>query len=153
MVTFHVMHDETPMEGAAVMCPADTMMTDVDGQAGMPMEVGTHSFSVSMAGYEDYTGTFDVVDDAVDVMISMVGMDQLDASSFSLYPNPTSGILNITKEGNYRITVVNAVGKIIVTKQANDNTTIDLQNASEGIYFIRLQDGNKVETQRFIINR
>src|SRR6056297_3662231 len=106
-----------------------------------------------MDGYPDATGTFDVVDGPVTVPVNMVGINGIATANLKLYPNPNKGTFHIEVNGTYNITVMNAIGRTIHTEKVNGQATIDMNNASEVIYFIKLQDGNKVETQRFIISR
>ncbi len=66
------------------------------------------------------------------------------------YPNPTSGLLNVTLEGftdkDLTIDVVNVVGEVVREKQVyhNDNESIilDLSNLKSGTYFVRLLTSN-----------
>ncbi|HKK60583.1 MAG TPA: C25 family cysteine peptidase [Salinivirga sp.] len=154
MVTFEVTADGAAAEGATITCPGmDPMTTDVDGHASMEMQTGTHEYTVTMDGYPDATGTFDVVDGPVTVPVNMVGINGIATANLKLYPNPNKGTFHIEVNGTYNITVMNAIGRTIHTEKVNGQATIDMNNASEGIYFIKLQDGNKVETQRFIISR
>ncbi|HKK60524.1 MAG TPA: carboxypeptidase regulatory-like domain-containing protein, partial [Salinivirga sp.] len=154
MVTFEVTADGAAAEGATITCPGvDPMTTNVDGEASMEMQSGEHEYTVSMDGYPDATGTFDVVDGPVTVPVNMVGINGIATANLKLYPNPNKGTFHIEVNGTYNITVMNAIGRTIHTEKVNGQATIDMNNASEGIYFIKLQDGNKVETQRFIISR
>ena len=64
----------------------------------------------------------------------------------SIYPNPTSNLLNITYNSNEAvdISIVNVLGQEIVRIKATNNskgiqyTQIDLSSIDKGIYFIRL---------------
>ncbi|MEC4005452.1 T9SS type A sorting domain-containing protein [Flavobacterium sp. SUN052] len=68
----------------------------------------------------------------------------LDSSTFSIYPNPTSGIFNIKFNStfeNYTITIRNYLGQIV--KQENISTTNIYTNSIEtqsGFYFIELKN-------------
>jgi hypothetical protein len=69
--------------------------------------------------------------------------------NYSLYPNPTSGIINIdieTKNNElFKIELLNAIGQVIMTETSESNRfTFNLQNYPAGIYFIKLIDHNKV---------
>lgn len=69
--------------------------------------------------------------------------------NYSLYPNPTSGIINIdieTKNNElFKIELLNAIGQVIMTETSESNKyTFNLQNYPVGIYFIKLIDHNRV---------
>lgn len=69
---------------------------------------------------------------------------------FTIYPNPTTGIINITSNqtGNIDVTVYNNLGKPLFTR-FNVNT-IDLSGYLPGMYLIKLKTNEKEITQ--IIN-
>lgn len=81
-------------------------------------------------------------------------------ADFKVYPNPTSGQINI--EGNFtrnsKITIVDALGKVVYfTDQINPENnlfTIDLAaaNISRGTYYIKNQDGQKVVCKALVVN-
>jgi len=62
-----------------------------------------------------------------------------DNASISIYPNPTSGLLNIEGQGAMRITVSNLLGQTLQETTAESNTTLDLSGFEAGIYFIRVE--------------
>ena len=66
-----------------------------------------------------------------------------------LYPNPTNSNLNIKAEGLKRITVMNALGQIMLDKNANsDNEILDMSIYESGIYMVRIVTENGMTTQR-----
>lgn len=156
MVTFEVTSNNAGIEGAVISCAGeDPMTTDADGHASMEMHTGTYEYTVIMDGYADVSGTFDVVDAPVTVPINMVGMNDIQAASLKLYPNPTNG--NVTVELPHMVSGATAVvldltGKTIVAKQFESaTTTLDLSAVSEGIYIIKVQNGNMLYTNKIIV--
>ena len=76
----------------------------------------------------------------------MEGVDELE-QSLKLYPNPTSGVLNIQGEGMVSVEVYNAVGQRMMTQEVNGNSVqVSTENMSNGIYFLRIyaNDGTAV---------
>jgi|GEM_PF-1327991 len=68
-----------------------------------------------------------------------------------VYPNPTTGILNIEGEG--RIELYNSIGKLIYFGQCEAiKTTVDMSNYSDGVYFIKLINNGNCLTKRVIKN-
>jgi hypothetical protein len=76
----------------------------------------------------------------------------------SIYPNPTTDILNIalssSKEGNYTYTVLNQLGQTILSGDlmlANGKpASINTQEISNGVYFLKITNGNQSQTIQFI---
>lgn len=72
------------------------------------------------------------------------GVNELE-SSLKLYPNPTSGVLNIHGEGMSSIEVYNTVGQRVMTQEVNGNEAqVNTESLNNGMYFIRIKanDGN-----------
>ena len=71
-----------------------------------------------------------------------------------IYPNPTKDILVIESEENllHQITIVDLQGNILYINRPNSfNCTVDLENLSNGLYFIRILDANgTIISTRFV---
>jgi hypothetical protein len=56
-----------------------------------------------------------------------------------VYPNPTSGLLDIRCEGINKIEIVNIYGQLVMTKEENtDHQLIDLSDHAAGVYLLRI---------------
>ena len=67
-----------------------------------------------------------------------------------VYPNPTTGILNI--DGAYdRVDVLNVAGAV-VARFGNDST-IDIAGNPEGVYIVRVVSGENVTTTKVILKK
>jgi surface protein len=87
-----------------------------------------------------------------DVIIESFGGIEDEASLFSIYPNPTSGIVNIEADNlqNYSsIIVTDALGRIISKlKIDSNNMKLDFSDKNPGLYFIEIQgNGNSIFTK------
>lgn len=75
---------------------------------------------------------------------SLLTVDVFDASNFKVYPNPTSGLLNIhfgaTRE-NASIEVRNVTGQNVLSKRYNavENIEVDLSAFQAGLYLIDVE--------------
>lgn len=68
-------------------------------------------------------------------------------------PNPVSSELLIASTTQIKnIEIIDALGKIILTQEFNYilNTSINTNSLSKGVYFLRLNDGSKIYTKKFI---
>ncbi|NJM78922.1 MAG: T9SS type A sorting domain-containing protein [Flavobacterium sp.] len=77
-------------------------------------------------------------------------------NNVSIYPNPSTGIYTLSL-GNVEpisITVYDISGKVILSKKdlivSNNKTTIDLTEASKGIYFITINSVNGIISKRIV---
>ena len=72
------------------------------------------------------------------VKVAFAGVDENLVTNLSVYPNPTSGVLNIvTNADNYEYQVINCVGQVVMSGNANGKTTINVSGLS-GVYFLRV---------------
>ncbi|MES2286170.1 MAG: GEVED domain-containing protein [Bacteroidota bacterium] len=92
---------------------------------------------------------------------SLVGIEENDVlNTISVYPNPTTGLFNITTStANFTqltISVIDIQGKEVFNTSdknysANYNKQINLEGLAKGIYYIKLNTGAGVKTQKLII--
>lgn len=78
-----------------------------------------------------------------------VGVDEsTTVNNITIYPNPTTGILNI-KNGFGSVRIVDLTGKVVLeTTVSNDQ--IDVSNLLNGVYLLQLKTEKGIATQRFI---
>lgn len=69
------------------------------------------------------------------VKASYESTDELSIKTISIYPNPSSG--NVTIEGNGLVTITNAIGQVVLTKEVIDKETITLE---KGVYFVKIKE-------------
>lgn len=74
---------------------------------------------------------------------------------FEIYPNPTSGLLNIsfnTIPQNTKIELYYSIGALVLTEtMTNKNNTINASELSSGIYFMKVLEGNKVVAVKKVV--
>lgn len=80
------------------------------------------------------------------------GVDDVEVVPAALvYPNPTTGVVNISFEGMREVSLFNALGQLVKSyKVASDNTQIDVRNYPNGVYFVRVGSADAVSTVRVI---
>lgn len=77
---------------------------------------------------------------------STVGVDEINKESkLTVYPNPTTGIINIsaTTSDVQSVSVTNVLGEVVLNREIefnNKTTTIDISEQPAGIYFLKLGD-------------
>ena len=70
-----------------------------------------------------------------------LGISENGVADYQIYPNPTSGKLNIeSKLPISQISVFNLLGQRIETTR--DNNQIDLSKADAGVYLLKIEDGS-----------
>ena len=75
-------------------------------------------------------------------IVSCLGVDNNDGISVAVYPNPVKDILtieNLTTNANAIIEVVNAQGKVVISKTANSAiVTVDVSELAKGVYYLNV---------------
>jgi len=79
-----------------------------------------------------------------------LGTNDVFASKFSVYPNPSSDVINIkTDEKVDKVELYNTLGQLIINK---DNTTLmNINRVKSGLYLLKIYSGNKTVTKKVII--
>ncbi len=98
--------------------------------------------------------------DEIIINVNTVGITENEIGKYvKLYPNPASDILNVSfnfnSEKDLKIEMLDINSKIIDYKIYRDIKTsqyqIDISSLAEGIYFIRMNDGNTIYTSKITI--
>jgi hypothetical protein len=94
--------------------------------------------------------------------VSIEQFEDLENSGFGIYPNPSSGELNlmINNDGNaknIKIEIFDAQGKIVYNEVLDNNNSVikhklNLTKQSKGLYVIRLKVDDRLMGGRFIID-
>ena len=81
-----------------------------------------------------------------------LGIEENTNNFFSIYPNPTNGVLNIKSATSItEITVYNNLGQLLFTSE--EKNQIDISSLSQGIYFLKIQDeSGQIETKKILKN-
>lgn len=72
------------------------------------------------------------------------------ANNFTIYPNPTSNLLNITNTLDAKVEIYNIVGSLVYSSSNNLSiTTIDVSSFNTGTYIIKITNGTNISTSKF----
>ena len=72
------------------------------------------------------------------VEVDFAGVDEAQEVAVNVYPNPANGVMNIVANANnYEYQVINCVGQVVLSGNANGKTTVNVSELS-GVYFLRI---------------
>lgn len=122
--------------------PADGIFsgTGVTGNTFDPQATGPGTFTITYS-YTDTNTCTSVATDTI-VVDPCVGMDEVAVSWFNVKPNPSAGIVTVSKdkEDAQSIYIFNAIGKLVMTRAiTGKEQQVDLTALADGVYFIRCE--------------
>jgi hypothetical protein len=75
-----------------------------------------------------------------------------DQKEISLFPNPTTGLINVHLAGEYTYSIISTNGMVITKDvKANGATSVDLAGQANGIYFLIIQTSTGENYQKKIV--
>ncbi|HEY6143808.1 MAG TPA: T9SS type A sorting domain-containing protein [Flavobacterium sp.] len=128
-------------------CP-NTLLDGETSQSYTPTADGDYKVEItSLSGCS-------IASDCVTFSSLALGVkDNNTASKFVLYPNPTTGILNVESNIEDDFTVVNQLGQVVKTVKVNVGTNkVNLENLVDGVYFLKNKSGENQVVKKIIKN-
>ena len=86
-----------------------------------------------------------------------VGVNEVeDNLGLRVFPNPANEVINISlnKEVSATLTLLDVSGKVVKTQALNGiSTSINTASLNSGVYFVTINDGTSVSTQKVVIKK
>jgi len=86
--------------------------------------------------------------------ITQTGINEEIPNEIQVFPNPTQGMFTISGLNNYaEIFIINVVGEVIEhkTEMIADRADFDFTGREPGLYFIKVQTGNKMLSEKLVL--
>ncbi|MEG2078804.1 M43 family zinc metalloprotease [Chryseobacterium sp.] len=131
--------------GCYIFAISDAFGDGLDGTAGAYVSLQTSS------GQVIYTGSDAIGSYATKSFTNQVlAVSDVKKETFSIYPNPATDVLNVTKiSDNAQYDIHNAVGQLVKNGKIKNNQ-ITISELIKGNYIITIKDKNLIETFKFI---
>ncbi len=85
-------------------------------------------------------------------VIHGVSVNENDDDNIMIYPNPTSGNLNVVMEGMNRIVIINTLGQTVYDRVVDSNNEIvDMRQFGSGVYMIRVETEDGIVIRRITV--
>lgn len=89
--------------------------------------------------------------------LTVSGINDIDASNnIGLYPNPTSGVLNVymndAVQGSATIEIVNTIGETVATRQFSGSTVekFNMDGYAQGVYYLKISADGIKAVKKFV---
>ena len=161
IITFYIrieVSDKTsPVEDAIVKLGSSELQTDNTGVVLFPSVIPATNISlrISKEGYLSLDTQVSLYSNNLRLSYTIEpepsSVNVSDEDQFSIYPNPTNGLLTIKGNGTYSIIIMDISGRIVYSKKQNaEQSTIDVSDLHRGVYIVQLSRNNKIFTHRIV---
>jgi len=139
-VDYSVFRDDTEIDQTT-----ETSYMDVS------LPLGVHTYYV-VANYDNPPGISDP-SNVVQVEIVETGIIKPEKfEDIRLFPNPSTGELNLHLDKEYKLTILNMQGSVLDEFIVNEHTErIDLSEHPKGVYLLRFSDRDSIYTRKVIL--
>ena len=152
-IIFTVTDGTNPLEGATVKIGTLSSTTNAQGITSIAniLPFDNIQYSVSQEGFVIYNGTVDVVNEDVEVIVSLTPTSarNFPERNTLLYPNPAKDHLFFEFESFNLVDIYTIKGQHISTHQISDGL-IDVSDLNSGLYFVSFKNDNESIVIKFI---
>ena len=112
---------------------------------------GTGYYNATLTAYNENETISDTKTIGVMVWISD-NINETTISEINVYPNPTSSVINISAEGMQNITIIDMIGRVVMSKDVNSNfETISAEGFAKANYMVRIATADGVVVKNIVV--
>jgi hypothetical protein len=107
-----------------------------------------------MDGSDIYVGTTGAGVWKTSLALSVPGLTSNKKDDINIYPNPSSGefTLDLKELNGGKLIITDVLGKEIMAQELKNGTKqIELSINTKGLYFVRLESGNKTVVKKIVV--
>ncbi len=85
--------------------------------------------------------------------VGSLGVGDISGNLFTIYPNPSTGLLTIetNETANYLVRITDAKGTVVLIQKIGGKITLDLTYLQKGVYFVKATSGNNVMVKKLVL--
>ena len=123
-------------------CP-NTLISGATNQTFTPTVLGDYKATITQNGCTVTSNC---------ITVTTLGTSDFDSTSFSCYPNPTNGILNVNYSSEIsKVEVSNMLGQNVLSQTNNSKEAqIDMQFLPSGTYLVKISSEDKTKTIKIV---
>jgi hypothetical protein len=121
---------------------------------------GTYNFKIVGSGYDDYDGSFTVINEDISIYVMLTGdgpvnIPENNLSGFEIFPNPAINVIFIqAPEEISKLEFINIKGQVVLQSSPNNTqVTLNVSEVKNGIYFLKLHTSNGFEIRKVQISK
>lgn len=127
--------------GWSTITPPETAL-----KPNVPFNAGNSKYCNSTSARASIISTYgwSIVDGGLDCL--SLDTEEFETNSLKLYPNPVVSVLNVKTDSNLinqTYTIIDGLGRVVLNGKLNEvDSTINVEQLSKGIYYLKLSDKN-----------
>ncbi len=111
-----------------------------------------YTTTATLTAYNEDESESDTKTIPINVIIIPDNVDESAISEISVYPNPTSSVINISAEGMQNITIIDMTGRVVMSKDVNSNfETISAEGFAKANYMVRIATADGVVVKNIVV--
>ena len=111
-----------------------------------------YTTTATLTAYNEDESESDTKTIPINVIIIRDNVDESAISEISVYPNPTSSVINISAEGMQNITIIDMTGRVVMSKDVNSNfETISAESFAKANYMVRIATADGVVVKNIVV--
>ena len=127
-----------------------TMLNGKDVLVNLAMGVRINSATVTKADLTASNGVVHVIDEVLDE--KFLSNQKVNAQVISIYPNPSSSMLNIDLNSSSPYYISDMTGRAVRSGVLSENTSIDISGLTNGTYVLNITEADAKYVATFIKN-
>ena len=109
-------------------------------------------FSTALTAYNEDQSESNTKTITVYVAEIVDNVNETAISEISVYPNPTSSVINIAAKGMQNITIIDMTGRVVMSKDVNSNfETISAEGFAKANYMVRIATADGVVVKNIVV--
>lgn len=109
-------------------------------------------FTATLTAYNEDETQSDTKSVSIIVNIVIDNVEETTTSEISVYPNPTSSVINIAAECMQNITIMDMTGRVVMSKDVNSNfETISAEGFAKANYMVRIATADGVVVKNIVV--
>lgn len=149
---------ENPITNALVtLTGSGSRLTESNGTASFYSLSGNQIITIEKQGFESYQHEINISEDisfAVYLSPETTSIEPKTSNSFKLYPNPSSGLLNVEASPGSWFNIFDLQGRLVFSKKLdNQYSSIDVSTLGCGLFIVKMQDNETHSVKKLIISK
>ncbi len=148
VLTYHVVSGS--VKAADLTNGNVTTLNGKDVLVNLAMGVRINSATVTKADLTASNGVVHVIDEVLDE--KFLSSKTLNAQVISIYPNPSSSVVNIALNSSSPYYITDMTGRAVRSGVLSENTSIDISGLTNGTYVLNINEADAKYVATFIKN-